>query len=285
MAKSKDIKFEKWDGVNEKQFQLEQRFQKVKESVRNNIIRNINSLNHNQPIPPALRIFREAGNNIVVTLRYGTLPIWQACINKGDYQLNDVLNTLLSRLDEGEYDKCCKDILKQIKRRKSLRKRRYSTELRLKSGKIVIPSSKKKKTSSSAFVLTEEQKDELENFPLLKSYVESYIENDGCPDKLFSITDFTMFFKRLWFENINETELFPEWEEGADEYYKDPENTSEDNWFANFNSCGSNSRWSYGEEYIQENFSKCVDSAIRLAKKYGDFDIHAEKINIRRNEE
>ena len=128
--------------------------------------------------------------------------------------------------------------------------------------------------NSSQFMLTDEQRNELKNFPLLKGYVESYIENDGCPEKLFSITDFAMFFKRLWDEGIDEIILFPEWdtEEGEE-------------WYEDFNSGGSNSRWSVGEEYIAENFSKCVDSAIRLAKKYGDFDIHAQNLNIRRDED
>lgn len=128
--------------------------------------------------------------------------------------------------------------------------------------------------------LTDTQKKELLKYPFLCSYINDYIRDMAFYPSFFEISEFTMFFKRLWNECVDELELFPGWEDDANKYYADPENCSGDNWYANFNSCGSNSRWSFGEEYIAVNFSECVDNAIRLAKKYGDIDIHAKKIHL-----
>lgn len=126
------------------------------------------------------------------------------------------------------------------------------------------------------YTLTDKQKKELMRFPLLRGYVNSFIRNEGCADRLFTITEFTRFFKKLWFSGVDELELFPRWEEEAFEYYKNPEYIPPDNWYANFINGGSHSSWSYGEEYVQVYFSECVDNAIRLAKKYGDVDINAK---------
>lgn len=96
----------------------------------------------------------------------------------------------------------------------------------------------------------------LDKYPYLKSYVESYKRGEckaGC------ITDLTYFFKKFCINyDLDEAELFG-WDEDMAE---------------DFNSWGHNSRWAnVFEPFLAENLDDCLNIAVVLVEEYGDRDI------------
>ena len=115
---------------------------------------------------------------------------------------------------------------------------------------------------SYRYVLNQETKDQLENYPNLKKYVEHYAETNGKPEKEECISNLVYYFKLQCFNNdLDEEETF-NWDN----------KTSED-----FYSWGTNSRWANAfDNYLRYNFQDAVEIGIDLAKKYGDINVEKE---------
>lgn len=113
----------------------------------------------------------------------------------------------------------------------------------------------------NAFQITPEQREELNAFPYLKSYVEQYIENEGVFEPDYHLPKLVYFFKRMCLDNnLNEQSEFGWNEEIAEDFY---------GW-------GSNSRWSNTFDVeLKDNFKAYIDVAINFAKRFGDKDIYA----------
>lgn len=109
------------------------------------------------------------------------------------------------------------------------------------------------------FYIRPDQKESLKKYPYLKSYVESYIENEGSADEIGKITKLTYFFKIMFMRHDFNMQALFEWDD----------DTTEDffNW-------GHNSRWANTFEGQMEGFLEgYVDAALYLADTYGDIDL------------
>ena len=112
------------------------------------------------------------------------------------------------------------------------------------------------------YILDQKIKDQLENYPNLKKYVEHYIETDGEPEDEGCISNLVCYFKlQCLNHNLNEAKTF-KWDN----------KTSED-----FYTWGTNSRWANTfDTYLYNNFQKLLKIGINLAEKYGDINVDKE---------
>lgn len=108
-------------------------------------------------------------------------------------------------------------------------------------------------------------------------------------------SDFTMFFKKQEFENcVSVEDMFPMWVEidervqkKREEHNNDSTTSDEDyndeeyNYYEQFDNSGSHSRWMVVEEFIADEFSYCVDCAIKVAEEYGDINLYPEEYDLR----
>lgn len=102
--------------------------------------------------------------------------------------------------------------------------------------------------------LKQETLKKLELYPILNNAVKTHIENKDDPRYLANIV--------FWFRLIIEKHKL----NAIDTLQFDDETAVE------FGSWGHNSRWNnVGEPWILDNFEMCVDIAINLAEKFGDF--------------
>ena len=101
---------------------------------------------------------------------------------------------------------------------------------------------------------------ELDKYPHLKSYVESYKKGECEPSQISSLA---YFFKRMCHDHdLDEQELFGWDDEIAEDFY----------------SWGHNSRWANTFEwFLAENLDFCIDIAIELVKEYGDREIYDDE--------
>ena len=115
---------------------------------------------------------------------------------------------------------------------------------------------------SYRYVLNQKIKDQLENYPNLKKYVEHYAKTNGKPEKEECISNLVYYFKLQCFNNDLDEEKTFNWNN----------ETSED-----FYSWGHNSRWAHTfDNYLRYNFQDAIEIGINLAKEYGDIDIDKE---------
>lgn len=116
--------------------------------------------------------------------------------------------------------------------------------------------------NKNLYILNQKIKDQLENYPNLKKYVEHYIETNGEPENEGCISNLVYYFKlQCLNHNLNEAKVF-KWDNRT---YRD------------FYSWGHNSRWAHTfDSYLHNNFQDAVEIGINLAEKYGDIDVDKE---------
>ena len=106
-----------------------------------------------------------------------------------------------------------------------------------------------------SYNLTKSQKEQLEQFPNLKGYVERFMVEGPS---LRNTPKLLTFFRNICNKyNLDEDEVFL-WSKAVSK---------------DFNSSGSNSRWAVAMDYIDCHFKKCVDRALYLAREYEDNDV------------
>ena len=112
------------------------------------------------------------------------------------------------------------------------------------------------------YILDQEIKDQLENYPNLKKYVEHYAETNGEPENEGCISNLVYYFKLQCLNNDLDEEKTFNWDN----------ETSSD-----FYSWGHNSRWANTfDSYLHNNFQDTVEIGINLAEEYGDIDVNKE---------
>ena len=121
------------------------------------------------------------------------------------------------------------------------------------------------------YKLTQKQKDVLKQYPKLEAAINEYIKLNGRSKTPGHLSDF-VYWLRCKIEKYfdGDPSSITCWPNAED-------NENEIDWDEDFWSWGHNSRW--GNTFtiwVAENFNDMVNSAIELAKEYGD-EYKAEK--------
>lgn len=235
----------------------------IREGILENLMDNIRCFCRNGQLMPEDRALDKIYNCTIITLRYKRLPVYRILFKAKYYNPKKLCRYLKNELIKGRFDDVIKAFLKKKDEEEGIAENNYKKR---------------------GYKLTSKQKNELKGFPLLKSYIESDENLPSC-----YLSEYLVFFRWLWLNlNIDELELFPVWDDISykmakwveklgydyDSYSYDPDDfedcDEQQDYYNDFNSCGSNSRWEVVESFADSEFLYCVDRAIALAKKYGD---------------
>lgn len=97
----------------------------IKEKIADSIQKNLNYENsiENKSAPasqlsPSMRILKDSGDYTVITLRCGAYPIFKNTTKKSEYTHTEILSSLKSMLNNGDFDEDIKSYAKKKRTRK-----------------------------------------------------------------------------------------------------------------------------------------------------------------------